>query len=388
VSAIGYLAHDLSDPAIGRRVAMLRAGGATVKVAGLLRGQKEAPALGDAPPLVLGRSEDMQLARRATLIGLIMLTDLDRLATHFAAVDVLIARNLEMLVIAQRLLDRFVPDQRPRLVYECLDIHRLLIAQNAPGSLLRAIERRAGRGVDLVLTSSPAFVTHHLGHGTMADNIMLVENKVLDLSVAGSTRPVPATPAGPPWRIGWFGALRCRKSFDLLCDVARLADGRIEIDIRGRPSPAIFDDLAAEAERAPHVHFGGEYNNATELAALYGAVHFAWCVDFYEEGANSAWLLPNRLYESGFHNTLPIALASVETGRFLQRHGFGLQVDNILPEELAARLGALDAADYAAMLAQLQRLPRGLWSADAGDCVDLVDALAGRTPPAPIAQAC
>ena len=45
----------------------------------------------------------------------------------FAGADVVLARNLEMLIIASRARNLYAP--RAALVYECLDIHRLLLSQ-------------------------------------------------------------------------------------------------------------------------------------------------------------------------------------------------------------------------------------------------------------------
>ena len=50
LARIGYLAHDLADPAIARRVRMFALGGADVALAGLLRGASP-PALPDADAL-------------------------------------------------------------------------------------------------------------------------------------------------------------------------------------------------------------------------------------------------------------------------------------------------------------------------------------------------
>lgn len=369
---IAYLAHDLGDAAVHRRVAMLRLGGAEVSVAGLVRGSRPVADVAGVPALTLGTSSDARLGQRAVRIGQLSVFGMGRLARHVGEVDVVVARNLEMLALAVRLTRRL--PRRPRLVYECLDIHRLLTAPGALGAGLRGIERRLGASVDLVLTSSPAFVANHLGQGPFADRILLVENKVL--LTPDTPEPAAPTPAGPPWRIGWFGALRCRRSFQLLSALAARAAGQVEVVVRGKPSPAIFPDLAAEAAGQRHLSYAGPYG-ARDLGAIYGDVHFAWCIDFYEEGQNSAWLLPNRLYEGGYHNTVPIALEAVETGRLLARRGFGLGLGSDHAGGLDALFARMTPQRYTDEVARLGAQPRSLWQADARDCVRLVEALAG-----------
>ncbi len=374
MTTIGFLAHDLSDPAVARRVSMLEAGGATVKLAGFLRGDGKPATSPDHSPLCLGRTQDARLVRRAIGIAGVLLTRMHALRRHLDGADVLIARNLEMLTVAARLVRRMRP--RPRLVYECLDIHRLLTAPGLAGRAIRRIERIAGRGVDLVVTSSPAFIDNHLGLGVFAGRTIVVENKVpafgpADMPAAASTPP------GPPWRIGWFGILRCRRSLDILTELARRAEGRVEVVLRGRPSPAIFPDLARELDGCPNIAFEGSYDGARDLARIYGQVHFAWCIDFYEEGGNSGWLLPNRLYESAYHGTIPVALGGGETARFLRRQQIGVVLDDVDPDGLLRTFARFGAADYAAQTARLAAAPRAMWSTDRAECRRLVETLSG-----------
>ena len=64
-----------------------------------------------------------------------------------------------MLLLASRARKRYAP--AARLVYECLDIHRLLLSTRFDGALLRFLETRLWDEVDLLLTSSPAFVRNY-----------------------------------------------------------------------------------------------------------------------------------------------------------------------------------------------------------------------------------
>src|SRR5205085_9534876 len=133
------------------------------------------------------------------------------------------------------------------------------------------------------------------------------ENKGLELDGAPLPRPrVPS--AGPPWRIGWLGAIRCRRSLELLAELAARRPDLVEVRIHGRPARSEVGDLEGRIAGLPNMLFGGAYGPA-DLPRLYGDVHFSWAVDFMEAGQNSDWLLPNRIYESGRYGAVPIALA-------------------------------------------------------------------------------
>ena len=97
----------------------------------------------------------------------------------------------------------------------------------------------------------------------------------------------------------WFGALRCTKSLELLAAFTRATQGRFEVVLRGRPARVEFDDFDGFVQAEPHMRFEGAYRNPGDLPSIYGEVHFSWAIDFFEEGMNSNWLLPNRLYEGG-----------------------------------------------------------------------------------------
>lgn len=352
---------------------MLALGGAEVELAGFLRGET-APDLADAPaPLVLDRTADARMVQRLGAVARVLAGGMDGLARRMDGVEAIVARNLEMLVIGRALQRRL--GGRPRLVYEVLDLHRLLTTPGPAGRAVRAVQARLGRSVDLAITSSPAFMAQHLRHMPFADRVILVENKVL----TEGPRPAapPPAPAAPPFRIGWFGALRCARSFDLLSSLADRLAGRVEVVLRGRPSSAVFPEFEARVARSPQLRFDGPYT-AADLPELYAGVHFSWCIDYYEEGHNSAWLLPNRLYESAAHLAVPLALAEVETGRFLRSHNLGLVVDRANPDSLIALFAGMTADRHAALRQALADQPPDLWRSGPDECRALVAAITAR----------
>ena len=377
-----YLVHDLGDAAVRRRVRMLQIGGAEVALAGFRRGESAPEAVEGVTPVDLGRTHDARMVQRALSVGRSW-ADLGRRADLFRGADVIMARNLEMLLLATGARDRFAPDAA--VIYEALDIHRLMLSDGAPGKLLRAAERRLAQACDLLVVSSPAFLTHYFEARGQAAGLpsLLIENKPLD----DPDRTPPAArivepAAGQPWRIGWFGAIRCPKSLAILGELARRLDGAVEVVIRDRPTPALFGDFEGLVARAPHVRFEGPYRNPEDLAAIYGEVHFTWAIDFYEEGQNSSWLLPNRLYEGGLFGSVPLALGSVETGRKLERMGVGVRFGEPLIDQMERFFRDLTQARYAQLRAEAARPPLETWLARPDECRAVVASLAGLRPQA------
>ena len=372
-----YLVHDLNDPAVRRRVMMLQAGGAEIVLAGFSRRANPLAGVDGIEPIDLGRTHDGRFLHRVASVGRAAITLSARLADAVRP-DIIVGRNLEMLALAHRanaLMGGDIP-----VVYECLDIHRLMLRDDVTGQALRAVERRLARRAALLVTSSPAFLRHYFERFGQAElPTILLENRVLELADepgAASFGTTPAPADGMPWRIGWFGALRCRKSLALLSRLAREMDGRVEVVLRGRPAYDQFPDFDRAVAEAPHLVFAGPYRNPEDLARIYADVHFAWLPDFFEEGLNSDWLLPNRLYEGCRYGTVPLAMAGTETARFLDERGVGLTIAEPTVEALSRLLNACtDPTRYREAADRVSRQDVGTWRIDRAGCAAFVDEL-------------
>lgn len=366
--SIAYFVHELADPAVQKRMSMLRAGGGDVTLLGFdrIRGVQTPPHGGH----VLGRTENRKLAARAASV-LFAIPRAQRLASLWRGADLVIARNLEMLllVIALTRLQKV----RPRIVYECLDIHAVMLGKSILSSMLRALERACLARVALVVTSSPAFERRYFRERQrFAGEVLLAENKVL----APSTPRKLSRREGPPWVIAWCGVLRCARSLRMLRAAADAGQGRVRVELWGAPALDQIPDFHDLVAGSAHLAFKGRYE-PEDLSAIYANAHFAWAVDFYEAGGNSDWLLPNRLYESLCFGAVPIAAAGVETARWLEQHGVGVVLTPPLENTLASFLHGLDSSAYRALSAAADSLDPGATRFTPEACRDFAARLTG-----------
>ncbi|RYF02873.1 MAG: glycosyl transferase family 1, partial [Deltaproteobacteria bacterium] len=212
-----YLVPNLSDPAVARRVAMLELGGAEVAVAGFRRADAPKPDLGSGQVVELDITHDARMLQR--LLATIKARYRAKgWAKSFARPDVIVARNLEMLAIANRLLKLW--PEAPALVYECLDIHRMMLRGDGLGRAMRAVEQRLMQNTSLLLTSSQAFLTNYFD-GQGAPPATLIENKVFAPGHAAVGHNPALDGDEGALRLGWFGALRCHKSLTALNALSR-----------------------------------------------------------------------------------------------------------------------------------------------------------------------
>jgi len=330
LARVAYLGHDASDAAVRRRVRALLDDG--LSVTGFMPHRRKPKDI-FWPHTDLGETRDGDFLQRLRSIfpGARVLSGADA----FRGADVIIARNLDMLAMA------FEAKRRARLstpvIYECLDVHRLLTRTDAAGGLMRSLERALVARTARVWVSSPGFLKHHFEpYHSGRYTAELMENRLPASSEFGPRPELDAARTPGPFRLGWVGNLRCLRSFRLLLDLADRLGGEIEIHLHGVPARREIEVFEPEIDRRDNVHFHGRYQAPDDLADLYAPLDAVWAGDFMEAGANSEWLLPNRLYEGGYFGVPPIAPSGTQTADWIKGHGTGILIDEPLDDSLPA----------------------------------------------------
>ncbi|MCK5750502.1 MAG: glycosyl transferase family 1 [Oricola sp.] len=285
----------------------------------------------------LGRTYDANyLQRLGAIAGGVRRTL--RAREKLAQADIVYARNLDTALCALAAM-KMTGLSRP-MIYECLDIHRLMHRKDIVGFLMRRLERLVLAHSNLLVVSSPAFLRDYFDiRHAKRFTARLIENRILDHPALGH-RPVGPARAASPLRIGWFGVLRCERSLRLLESIAALFKGDVEIVMAGYPDL----NLRSFHERI-RKHFNmkylGRYKSPEDLAAIYKAVDVVWAGDFHDAGYNSRWLLPNRIYEGGYFATPAIAPQETETARWIEDRNGGFVVPDPLEQTLPELLHLL-----------------------------------------------
>lgn len=372
---LAFFGHDAYDAAVARRIKALTEAGAGVTAYTMRRGAPFAPAWRNVD---LGETRDAAFSQRIAA----MAAARPLLRAHreqLSRADIFYARNLDMLALA--VWAKRVSGAQAKLVYECLDVHRFMTRADALGAAMRALERALLAHVSLTVVSSPAFVREYFDvYQPRRTRTLLIENR-LPAGFDYGPRPDAATSrANGKLRIGWFGNLRCRRSLALLMALADRFPERVEISLRGAPTKAEFADFEAELGARANVRFGGRYAWPGDLAAIYADVDVVWAGDFHDPGANSKWLLPNRIYEGGYYATPPIAPADSETGRWIDAHGFGFTLDEPLETTLPDFIAALDRARIEAARARMIAAPMSVFVQPKDEIASLISAALAPAP--------
>jgi succinoglycan biosynthesis protein ExoL len=285
--------------------------------------------------------------------------------------------NTDNAVLA--LLGRLFSGRRIPLVLELADIQPVMTGSGIVSKLLRAVERAVLKRSAMLVTTSPGFVREYfLPVQGYAGEIFLLENKVYPsgrLPVPASSEKGPAT-GGKPWVVGCFGALRCRRSLELMHGLATRLGDRVRFVLRGYPAGTIADEFDALLGEPPNLRFGGSYFYPDELAEMYAETDFNWAFDMSDPNGNSAWLLPNRIYEGGFFGVPVLGAKETETGRWIERQELGWTFAEPLEENLARFFESLEPAEWEQVKQRCASHPRGDFTGES-DYATLVERMAG-----------
>jgi len=374
---IAFFGYDRTDSTVLKRSIAFAAAGADVVgfMFHRLRGlpERELP----FPNVDLGTTSDMNYLKRLPRLAM-ALARIVREASVLRRSDVIYARNLDMLALG--VASRALTWSRATIVYEVLDIHRMVLGSGVKPRAVRMIERWLMARSALLVVSSPAFMDHYfrpLQH--FAGAWHLIENKLHASQIEGAPprRPVPPAPQGQPWVIGWFGVLRCRRSLDILASVARALGDRVQITIRGIPSEndvplSLMEEVCGSLQ---NVTFGGPYAGPAELPDIYGGVHLVWAADFLDAGSNSDWLLPNRIYEGGYFGVPALVRTGTATADKVEKQGLGWALGEPAEDGLIRLLRELDPIDYGKVRSHIECMERSAF-VDISDTDDLLSRIA------------
>ncbi|MHA3914935.1 glycosyltransferase [Halovulum sp. GXIMD14793] len=362
------MGYDVTEASQIRTIRWLQSAGCEVQSFCFRRDNMNAGFQPDWPDICLGQQHNHRLWQRVLHLPRAAWV----LYQHRAAIrraDVIVARNLDLTLLA--LFARMVSRSRARVIYQCLDIHGIFTRHGWAGRLARWTERRALARIDRLVVSSPGFLRSYFGavQGFNGD-VCLVENGVF-WPATPTPRPAPTPRAPGPLRLGWVGTLRCPATLKLLAAAAGQLGAAIEVHLHGAVHRHVLPDFDDVIGGCPNIHYHGLYRYPEGLATAYEHLDLVWAQDLWQRGANSDWLLPNRVYEAGYFGVPGLAVAGTETARFLDGQGFVIEAAT--PEALINWLHSVDLAVIAAARTRLLSRPAEQFCLSAEDALTMLD---------------
>lgn len=275
--------------------------------------------------------------------------------------DAIYAFGLDLLFLgwlATRALDN-----QMKIIYDVFDIRKVLVGEGWISRSLRWLERCLVRRVDLLVATSEAYITeYYQGMLGLTDfPYQVIENKL-------DARLLPQPPSHTPrdgWddtlRVGYFGVIRCRRSWEILKKAVERGEGRIRLYLRG-----IFlglEDLEEEIGRTAYVHYGGPFVVPDDLPTIYGQVDMVWAA--YPYGGNGIgnwrWARTHRFYEASFFRRPMFVQAGTQDGRVVESLGLGACLDLSDIENAVESILSIGETEFSQWKRNLSDLPEEIY---------------------------
>ncbi|MBL6853426.1 MAG: hypothetical protein ISQ86_08570, partial [Alphaproteobacteria bacterium] len=253
--------------------------------------------------------------------------------------DILFVHALDALAVTR--IARRLAGNRSRLACQVLDVHYYLLEPGLRGAILRAIERRLLRGLDLLVVPNA---------GNMPGHYRPVARYTGPFAIVHNTLPTGERGAVPPplaydgvWTIGWFGSLRCERALTILCETARRMGPKLRVLTAGllKFPPGRFERAIAGLANVTYL---GPFDAPADVAALYAQAHMSYALHF-EPPVKAEWALPVRILEGGAYGRPALARADADCGAFVRDNAIGWTVGNTA-DDLIALLTRLEEPEY------------------------------------------
>jgi len=275
-------------------------------------------------------------------------------------VDVIYAFGLDMLLLGWLAC---LGVQKPvKLVYEIGDIREIMLGTGLLSRFLRWFERFLLRRTELLIVTSEAFISCYFKEVQQLKSIrhLVIENK-LDQN-AGEPKNSWENEVEGILRIGYFGVLRCRRSWEILKKAVLKSNGRIQLYLRGITMSLV--NLEKEANSLPGVEYAGPYAVPDHLPFMYGRVNMVWACYPYQEApiGNYLWARTNRFYESCSYKVPMFAQKDTEDGRVIDGLGLGLSIDMSNVDLAVERILSITEAEINRWQQNINRLAEDLYT--------------------------
>jgi succinoglycan biosynthesis protein ExoL len=250
------------------------------------------------------------------------------------------------------------------VILEVGDIREVQVAPGLKGSLVRGAEKYLVDCCSLLVATAPGFIDYYYRRRLKASiPAMVIENKLeapssIEVDPGWNKSSLDGSPlVDRPLRIGYFGLLRCKWSWNVLEALAIARPRDMEIVLAGYSMN--IPDLPGRAAKLDNVEFLGKFNSPRDLPALYENVDLVWgCYPRPgPEDWNWRWARTNRFYESCFFQKPIIALEGSGDAAEVERYDIGPIVPNRSVEEAVDEISKISRDDISRWQGNISRLP-------------------------------
>ena len=311
--------QTLGHPRDSKRIKMLLDAGFLVEAIGFSRNSH----IGRNPDCnvdVIGKISDGNYFRRT----LILLASLKKLKLRLRECEITYVSGFDMLFLTVLVKKLF--KLRFSIVYEIGDIRDIQTKPSILGRATRWLDRLMIKQVDLVVATSVGYVKGYYSKW-LGENpkYHIIENK-LEFKSEDQKNIYPIVKKAKI-TIGYFGVLRCSRSIEILCMLAKSQPENFEVMIAGVFQDQSFMRLISNVT---NIKYFGTYESPNDLHMLYSKVDVVWaCYPFPNDvDQNWKWARTNRFYESCYYSTPMIFLKGSGDENSILKYEIGMPIQN------------------------------------------------------------
>lgn len=315
--------------------------------------------------IYLGKVDDRKYLQRIIVL-LKAIGGLVKARRRIGESQIFYAINLDQLLLA--VFMRYIGRSNVLVVYEVADIQHPFVRKDLVGVLSRGLERWLLRFVGLLVVTSPGYIKNYfVPVQRYQGQWFLLENKVYPVPTNALKSVLHLNKQryhadGHAWVVGFFGALRGKKSWEIIKHIARALPHKVIFKLAGYPTGIDQNDFYETVAELGNIDYVGEYKNPDELGKIYKGVDLAWCFEFSYGVYNSVWCLVNRLYEGGYFEIPLLASKNYESGNFVEQHGIGWTFTEPYTDVLTQFLEQLTVAQYMRVKKKYQSIDKAVFS--------------------------
>lgn len=351
-----FVMQTLGHPRDAKRIKMLLDGGFSVEAIGFSRNNH----VGRIPECrvdVIGKLSDGNYLRRF----FVLLSSMKNLQFRLLNSEIAYVSGFDMLFLT--FLIKKLYKLPFSIVYEVGDIRNIQTKSSIVGKATRWIDRLMIRHVDLVVATSIGYIKGYYKEWIgVSPKYHIIENK-LEYEREGRKRSYRIT-SNTKIKIGYFGVLRCIRSIEILCMLAKSQPDNFEVIIAG-----VFQDESCRRliSDITNIKYLGAYKSPDDLDALYSDVDIVWaCYPFPVCGdENWQWARTNRFYESCYYSTPMIFLKGSGDESSIVKYGIGMPVEDLFDDNVLDQFSLLTWSNVEKWRKAIEEVPKSVFVLEA-----------------------
>lgn len=242
-----------------------------------------------------------------------------------------------------------------KFVYQIQDIRPVFFKNSLKGKVIRMLESGLLRKIKLLVVSSGDFYEgfYKKQYNFPENKVVVIENKLECLP----TKTESKKRENSSIVIGYFGVMRCLRSWEILKSASTNKVNSIDVYLRGKN--VAVPDLGAQCQFLSNVKYEGEYSSPQDLNMIYSKVDIVWAAYPYSETDDGNWRYARtiRFYEACAFRKPVIVQKGTPQAEDVEKYNIGLVIDMKDVEATAETLISLTAEQLTRWRDNISKMP-------------------------------